>query len=160
MWELRHLITWSLTWGERSPLSLNLAREVITSVKDRRTLGAVHFAVNSSFTSQYLQPFPTLTFTVQQAKARPQHRELPSLLFTRRVWVLKTGPTFYLPSPKRLEHLCHLTNCRWHCKSNMFSPVILRPWLLVRSGLRTQNFRPVLSGALTTELTGRRRFYA
>jgi len=49
----------------------------------------------------------------------------------------------YRPYPRRLEYL---TISRCHCKGSIFSSVILRPRVLVRSG------------ALPTELTGQRLF--
>ena len=45
-----------------------------------------------------------------------------------------TGPTVYSPYPRRLE--C-LTISRYNYKGSTFSSVILRPWVLVRSGART-----------------------
>ncbi len=42
----------------------------------------------------------------------------------------ETGPTVYSPYPRRLE-------CLTIYKGSTFSSVILRPWVLVRSGART-----------------------
>ena len=47
----------------------------------------------------------------------------------------ETGPTVYSPYPRRLE--CLTTSCRYNYKGSTFSSVILRPWVLVRSGART-----------------------
>ena len=46
----------------------------------------------------------------------------------------KTGPTVYSTYPRRPERL---TICRYDYKGSTFSSVILRPWVLVRSGART-----------------------
>ena len=46
----------------------------------------------------------------------------------------ETWPTVYSPYPRRLE--C-LTICWYNYKGSTFSSVILRPWVLVRSGART-----------------------
>ena len=46
----------------------------------------------------------------------------------------ETGPTVFRPYPRRLG--C-LTICRCNYKGSTFSSVILRPWVLVRSGART-----------------------
>ncbi len=85
--------------------------------------------------------------TIQRAKTRPQHRELCALLFTISVWVFlrplltitlkmqETGPTVYT---RRLEYI---TICRCYCKGSIFSSVILRPWVLVRSGTRTRDLQ-------------------
>ena len=46
----------------------------------------------------------------------------------------ETGPTVYSPYPRRPGRL---TICRYNYKGSTFSSVILRPWVLVRSGPRT-----------------------
>ena len=46
----------------------------------------------------------------------------------------ETGRTIYRSYQTRLEHL---TICRCHYKGSMFSSVILRPRVFVRSGART-----------------------
>ena len=46
----------------------------------------------------------------------------------------ETGPTVFRPYPRRIG--C-LTICRCNYKGSTFSSVILRPWVLVRSGART-----------------------
>ena len=57
-----------------------------------------------------------------------------------------------------LGRLERLTICRCHCKGSTFSSVILRPWVLVRSGARTRDLPHGKSGAPPIELTRRRSY--
>ena len=60
-----------------------------------------------------------------------------------------TLPLVHCPYLRRLEYL---TIYRCHCKGSMFSSVILRPWVLVRSGTWTRDltgrwlhFEPIIA---------------
>ena len=53
------------------------------------------------------------------------------------------------PRPRRLEYL---TICRCHCKGSIFSSVILRPWVLVRSGLEPETSRSVVRRSTSQSL--------
>ena len=55
----------------------------------------------------------------------------------------ETGPTVYSTYPRRPERL---TICRYNYKGSTFSSVILRPWVLVRSGARTLDLPPMWPG--------------
>ena len=65
----------------------------------------------------------------------------------------ETGPTGTGPYPRRLERL---TIFRCHCKGSKFSSVILRPWVLVRSGAWTLNL-PHGSLSISTPLPNKIR---
>ena len=109
-------------------------------------ISTLHFLLLHSFLS-YLFLFWNYWWgslkCIKNNKARPQHWELRSLRSARSEWAfwrpLLTNPgkmremelMTYRSYPWRLK--C-LTICRCHTKGSTFSSVILRPWVLIRSG--------------------------
>ena len=86
-----------------------------------------HQPAKQGHTTAPRTPCPTLYDKYVSSLTSPTHH----------MKMQETGPTIYHPYPRRLEHL---TICRCHSKGSMFSSVILRPWVLVRSEARTRHF--------------------
>ena len=78
-------------------------------------------------------PNPCMKCTMKLQIDHNTGNYVPPALFDKCVGSL-TSPTVYSPYPRRLE--C-LTICWYNYKGSTFSSVILRPWVLVRSGART-----------------------